>query len=84
MLKLNVVNEWAVNFVAFTSFSPIFKGFGTLLVGLLALGFAWWMKKRWQEPVHGALTVFIAISLFVTLFGLFVLIFQPNWWALPY
>jgi len=64
--------------------SPWFKGGSVTIVGLTALLFAWWMKKRWQEPVRGGFVVFVGLAAFITLFGLFILLFHPQWWRLPY
>jgi hypothetical protein len=79
-----VINEIGVKFVKFTNQSPLFKGETTLLVGLIALAFAWWMRKRWQEPLEWRFLLFIGVASFITLYGIFVLIFQPQWWKLPY
>lgn len=64
--------------------NPIFKGSSTTIVGLLALLFALWMRWRWKEPLKGGFLVFIGVSIFIVLYGLFILIFQPQWWRLPY
>lgn len=78
------MSEWGVKFIQFTNMSPVFKGGSTAIVGLIALLFAYWMHKRWKEPLKGGFLVFIAVAAFVVLYGLFVLIFQPQWWKLPY
>jgi heme/copper-type cytochrome/quinol oxidase subunit 4 len=78
------MNEWAVRFVAFTNMSPTFKGGSVAIVGLVALLFALWMNRRWKEPLKGGFLVFIGVSIFIVLYGLFILIFQPQWWKLPY
>jgi hypothetical protein len=78
------MSEWGVNFIKFTNMNPLFKGGATLVIGLIALLFAWWMHKRWKEPLQGTFLVYIGVAAFVTLFGLFVLVFQPQWWKLPY
>ncbi|MFA6170282.1 MAG: hypothetical protein WCW67_07755 [Candidatus Margulisiibacteriota bacterium] len=76
--------EWVVDIVQFTNTSPFFKGFGALIVGVAALLFAWWMRKRWQEPLAGGFKVFIGLAVFIVLYGLFILVFQPHWWNPPY
>jgi hypothetical protein len=78
------MNEWGIKIVQFTNMSPIFKGLAVIIIGLLALVFAWWMKKRWQEPLQGGFLVFMALAVFILLYGLFILFFQPQWWKLPY
>ncbi len=78
------MSEWAVRFVAVTNLSPTFKGASVALAGLLALLFAYWMNRRWQEPLKGGFLVFIGVAAFILLYGLFVLVFQPQWWKLPY
>lgn len=78
------MNEMGVKFIQFTNMNPIFKGSSVVAAGLLALFFAWWMRERWGEPFKGGFLVFIGLAIFITLYGLYILIFQPNWWALPY
>jgi hypothetical protein len=78
------MSDWGANFIQFTNMNPVFKGSAVTLVGLIGLLFALWMNKRWKEPLKGGLLVFLAITLFCVLYGLFVLIFQPPWWKLPY
>jgi len=78
------MSDWGVKFIRFTCFDPVFKGGATLAVGLLALLFALWMRGRWKEPLQIGFLVYIAVSILVIFFGLFVLIFQPQWWKLPY
>ncbi|MBI5700142.1 hypothetical protein HZC35_07570 [Candidatus Saganbacteria bacterium] len=70
--------------VQFTNFSPIFKGGGVVIVGLLALLFALYMKNRRKEPATFAFNLFLGLSIFVILYGIFILIFRPAWWVLPY
>ncbi|NQT30670.1 MAG: hypothetical protein HQ596_08870 [Candidatus Saganbacteria bacterium] len=70
--------------IQYTNTSPVFKGAAVAMVGILALLFAFWMKEKWKEPLKGGFIVFIAIALFALAYGLFLLIFRPNWWALPY
>ncbi|MBU0630925.1 MAG: hypothetical protein KKC80_08460 [Candidatus Margulisbacteria bacterium] len=76
--------EWVVSFVQFTGTSPVFKGVGVLIVGILALLFSWWMRKRWQEPLAGGFLVYMVVAGFIVAYGLFILIFQPHWWNPPY
>ncbi|MFA5034568.1 MAG: hypothetical protein WC500_02145 [Candidatus Margulisiibacteriota bacterium] len=76
--------EWVVDIVQFTNTSPVFKGLGALIVGVVALLFAWWMRKRWQEPLEGGFKVFLGLAIFIILYGLFILVFQPHWWNPPY
>ena len=78
------MTEWGTRLIEFTNMDPIFKGGSTAVVGLLALLFASWMVKRWKEPRKGGFLVFIGVAVFITAYGLFVLIFQPQWWKLPY
>lgn len=78
------MSAWGIRFIQFTNMSPIFKGGSVTVVGLIALLFAFWMNRRWKEHLEGGFLVFIGVSIFITLFGLFVLIFQPQWWKLPY
>ncbi|MFA5839772.1 MAG: hypothetical protein WC890_03835 [Candidatus Margulisiibacteriota bacterium] len=78
------MNESYTNLMTIINMSPLFKGASVVLVGLLALLFAWFMKEKWKEPVEGGFKIFIVLSAFIVLFGLFILLFQPPWWKLPY
>jgi thiol:disulfide interchange protein len=78
------MHELGVKLIQFTNMSPVFKGISVTLVGLLALLFAGWMRWRWKEPHRGSFLVFIGLAVFIVLYGVFILIFQPQWWNLPY
>lgn len=78
------MHEFGTKVLIFTDRNPIFKGGAVMIVGLLALLFALWMQRRRKEPIRGGFLVFIAISIFIVLYGMFILIFQPQWWKLPY
>lgn len=78
------MREFGVKLIPFINMNPTFKGIMVMLAGIIALLFAYWMNKYWKEPVKGGFKVFIALSIFITLYGLFILIFQPHWWNLPY
>ncbi len=78
------MREFGVKLIQFTNMNPIFKGTSVAIVGILALLFALWMKERWKEPIRGGFLVFIALAIFIVLYGLFILVFQPRWWDLPY
>jgi hypothetical protein len=78
------MHEFGTKILIFTDRNPIFKGGAVTIIGLLALLFVIWMQRRWKEPLRGGFLVFIAISIFIVLYGLFILIFQPQWWKLPY
>ena len=78
------MQELGDKLIVFSNLSPIFKGSSITLAALVALFFAYWMRERWQEPVRGGFLVFISLAGFTLLYGLFILIFQPHWWVLPY
>ena len=71
-------------FMMFINMNPSFKGGAIIVVGLLALLFALFMKVKFKEPLRGGFLVFVSLSIFFVLTGLYILVFQPNWWALPY
>jgi len=73
-----------VIFIQFTSVNPLFKGISVTVIGLLALLFALWVKKGLKQPLAGGFLVFTCVSVFIVLYGLFILVFQPQWWNLPY
>lgn len=78
------MNEFGVKIIQFTNMNPIFKGASVTIVGLLALLFAVLMRDKWKEPLRGGFLIFIGLSIFITLYGLFILILRPQWWSLPY
>jgi len=78
------MSDLGVKFIQFINMNPLFKGTSVTLVGLLALFFALWMKERWQEELKGGFLVFIGLAVFIVLYGLYIVIFQPAWWSLPY
>jgi len=68
----------------FTNFSPFFKGPALIVLGLLALLFAYYMKRRWKEPASAGYWIFVGLAVFIILFGSYILFLQPQWWKLPY
>ena len=80
----NTMNDWGIQFIEFTNTSPLFKGGATVLVGLLALVlFAWFVRKNNRQWEFGQ-KVFLALSVFIILYGLSILVLQPHWWDPPY
>ncbi|MCX5726770.1 MAG: hypothetical protein NT030_06335 [Candidatus Saganbacteria bacterium] len=77
------MNDLGVKIIELTNSSPIFKGIATIIVGSIALYSALYLKKK-GEPDSLGLKIFTYLSIFVILFGLFILIFRPAWWKLPY
>jgi len=73
-----------INFFIYTYSNPVFKGITVIIAGLLALGYCYWMIKRWKEPMTWQFRVFIGLSIFIVLYGLFILLFQPQWWIPPW
>ncbi|OGC18618.1 hypothetical protein A3J90_03155 [candidate division WOR-1 bacterium RIFOXYC2_FULL_37_10] len=67
-----------------TNFSHVFKGLSLILLGIFALLFVYYMKQRWQEPKSFKLILFVIIACFIIIYGFFILVFNPNWWMLPY
>jgi hypothetical protein len=78
------MDELGIKILMFTNTSPIFKGLSVMIAGIVALLFWYYMKKRWGEPESFGFKVFFWFSVFVILYGLYILIFKPDWWALPY
>ena len=84
MVYYRPMNDLLTAFVQITNMSPTFKGIATMIAGGVALLFWWWMKKKWNEPESMGFRVFFYFAVFVVLYGLYVLMFQPGWWKLPY
>jgi hypothetical protein len=78
------MSDLVIKIVQFTSFNPLFKGASVVIASLLALLFAGFMYWRWKEPLRGGFLVFIGLALVALVFGLYILVFQPAWWQLPY
>jgi uncharacterized membrane protein len=78
------MDDLSLKIVQITNLSPTFKGIAVAVVGAVALCFWYWMKKRWNEPDSFGFRVFLYFSILVLLYGLFILIFQPPFWKLPY
>ena len=70
--------------IIFTNTSPLFKGIAVILVGILALIYIWWLIKKWKEPITWQFVIFISLSVFIVLYGLFILVLQPHWWNPPW
>ena len=73
-----------VSISQFTNFSHLFKGLGMVLLASFALLFAYWMDKKWKDPKTTYYYIFVALAVFILLYGMFILVFRPNWWSLPY
>ncbi len=73
-----------INFFIATYSSPIFKGISVTIIGFIALAFSYWMIKKWKEPLSWQFKIFIGLSIFIVFYGLFILIFQPQWWNPPW
>lgn len=78
------MNDFGLKIIEITNMSPTFKGIATMIAGGVALVFWRWMKTKWNEPDSVGFKVFFYFSIFVVAYGLFILVFQPNWWKLPY
>jgi len=78
------MNDFAVKVVQFTNYSPFFKGPALIILGLLALLFAFYMKRKWKEPASIGYWIFLGLAVFIILFGIYILVFEPQWWRLPY
>jgi len=74
----------STNFLIFTNTSPVFKGVSVIIAGLIGLAFSYYLIKRWKEPLSWQFKIFIGLSIFIVLYGLFILLFQPQWWTPPW
>jgi len=68
--------------IRFMSENPVFKGSGSIVIGVLALLFAYFIKKRGTKLDYGY-WVFVSLSVFIILFGTYILMFRPLWWTPP-
>lgn len=76
-------SELGVKIIRFVATSPIFKGVGLIVLGLLAILFALYFRRLSKKSILG-FYIFIGISVFLILYGVFLLIVRPDWWKLPY
>jgi hypothetical protein len=76
--------DFGAKLIMFMNTNPMFKGLAVTIAGLIALGFWYYMKQRWNEPDSKGARIFFYFSIFVILYGLFILLFRPQWWKLPY
>lgn len=83
---MDMIEKYAfwIKIIQFTNMNPVFKGGAAIIAGLSALMFALWMRKRFDEPATIFYKIFVGLCIFIVLYGSFVLVFRPNWWALPY
>jgi hypothetical protein len=73
-----------IKIIQFMNQNPVFKGSGLIILGMAALLFAMYMKKRWKEPRSIGFYIFIALAVFILLYGLLILILRPQWWLPPH
>ena len=73
-----------IKVIQFVNMNPVFKGGATIIVGSLALLFALWVRKRFNEPDTIFYKIFVGTCIFIILYGSYILVFRPNWWLLPY
>ena len=73
-----------IRIIEFTNMSTVFKGGATIVVGLTALLFAYWMKIRFNEPASLWYKVFVALAVLIVFYGAYILGMRPEWWKLPY
>ena len=76
--------ELGIRLIEFTNTSPLFKGGATTIVGVLALLFVLWFMKKTKREWELGQKIFLALSVFIIIYGLYILIFQPQWWNPPY
>ena len=74
--------EIGLKLITFMSQRPVFKGWALIILGLLALLFAWVYKGKGNK-IEGSLWVFILVAVFILVFGIWILIFSPQWWLPP-
>ena len=78
------MHDFGVQMIEFTNTSPFFKGGATMLVGILALGLVLWFMNKTKRQWEIGQKIFVVLSVFIILYGLFILIAQPHWWNPPY
>lgn len=71
-----------IELLTFMNQSPIFKGISLTILGVLAILFGLWMKKK-NKKMDLNVFIFIAVSVIILLYGIFILVYKPLWWAPP-
>ncbi|MBU0572923.1 MAG: hypothetical protein KKH83_00415 [Candidatus Margulisbacteria bacterium] len=84
MEKMEYGSKFGIWFIQFTDRSPLFKGSALILLALFALGFAYFVKKKWGEQGSFGYYLFAGVAVLILIYGLYILVVRPNWWALPY
>lgn len=74
--------ELGIKLLTFMNQRPVFKGWALIILGILALLFAWVYKGKGKK-VEGSLWGFILVAVIILVFGIWILIFQPQWWIPP-
>lgn len=60
----------------------LYKGVGLILLGLSALGFAWWARRRGERNSFGY-WFFVSLAGFIFLYGAYLVLTRPDWWQVP-
>lgn len=71
-----------IKLLTYMNQSPIFKGVSLTILGVLAILFGLWMKKK-NKKMDLNLWIFIIVSIVILIYGIFVLIFKPALWKPP-
>ena len=61
---------------------PVFKGGALIVLAIFALSFAWVYKGK-ENKIEPSLWVFILVAVIILIFGIWILIFQPQMWLPP-
>jgi len=74
--------ETSVKLITFASQSPIFKGVSLIILAIFAFIFGMWFNKG--NNTSKGFWAYILVILIILSYGIFILIFKPQWWLPPY
>jgi len=74
--------EFGIKLITFMSQRPVFKGSALVVLAILALLFAWIYKGK-GKMIEPSLWVFILVAVIILVFGIWILVFQPQMWLPP-
>ena len=74
--------ETGVKLITFASQNPLFKGVSLIILAVIAFAFGMWFNKG--NKVSKGFWAYVLVILIILFYGIFILIFRPQWWLPPY
>ncbi len=74
--------DTGIRLITFVSQNPLFKGVSLIVLAIFALAFGFWFNKG--NNVSKGFWAYVLVTLIILGYGIFILIFRPQWWLPPY